>query len=63
MEEVASQFVLFPRACGTHGTGEKNVQSFGGKARRRDHSEDQGVKGRMRSEWILGRLAGGVNWI
>jgi hypothetical protein len=24
----------------------------------RDHSEDQGVDGRMASEWILGRLAG-----
>jgi len=26
----------------------------------RDHLEDQGVDGRMGSEWILGRLAGGV---
>jgi hypothetical protein len=24
------------------------------------HLEDQGVDGRMGSEWILGRLAGGV---
>jgi hypothetical protein len=29
----------------------------------RDHSEDRGVDGRMGSEWILGRLAGGVEWI
>jgi hypothetical protein len=29
----------------------------------RDHSEDQGVDGRMGSEWILGRLAGGVHWV
>jgi hypothetical protein len=29
----------------------------------RDHSEDQGIDGRMGSEWILGRLAGGVAWI
>jgi hypothetical protein len=32
----------------------------------RDHSEDQGVGGRMGSEWILERLAGGggvVDWI
>jgi hypothetical protein len=31
----------------------------------RDHSEDQGVSGRMGSEWILGRLTwgGGVDWI
>jgi hypothetical protein len=27
----------------------------------RDHSEDQGVDGRMGSEWILRKLAGG--WI
>jgi hypothetical protein len=26
----------------------------------RDHSEGQGVDRRMGSEWILGRLAGGV---
>jgi hypothetical protein len=29
----------------------------------RDHSEDEGIEGRMGSEWILRRLAGGVNWI
>jgi hypothetical protein len=33
---------------------------FGGEnLKEGDHSEDQGVDGRMRSEWILGRLAGG----
>jgi hypothetical protein len=26
----------------------------------RDHSEDRGVDGSMVSEWILGKLAGGV---
>jgi hypothetical protein len=26
----------------------------------RDHLEDQGIDGRMGSEWMLGRLAGGV---
>jgi hypothetical protein len=26
----------------------------------RDHLEDQGVGGRMGSEWMLGRLAGGM---
>jgi hypothetical protein len=30
----------------------------------RDHWEDQGVGGKMGSEWILGRLAwGSVDWI
>jgi hypothetical protein len=29
-----------------------------------DHSEDQGVGGKMGSEWILGRLAwGGMDWV
>jgi hypothetical protein len=31
-----------------------------GKPEGRDHSEDQGKDGRMGSEWILGRLAGGM---
>jgi hypothetical protein len=39
--------------------GEECVQGFARKARRH-HLEDQGVNGRMGSEWILGRLPGGV---
>jgi hypothetical protein len=31
-----------------------------GKPKERDHLEGQGIDGRMGSEWILGRLAGGV---
>jgi hypothetical protein len=34
-----------------------------GKPEGKSHSEDQGVDGRMGSEWILGRLAGGMDWI
>jgi hypothetical protein len=35
-----------------------------GKPEERDHSEDQGVGGRIGSEWILERLAAGkVDWI
>jgi hypothetical protein len=35
-----------------------------GKPEERDHLEDQGIDGRMGSEWVLGRLAGGnVDWI
>jgi hypothetical protein len=34
-----------------------------GKPEGKNHSEDQGVDGRMGSEWIVGRLAGGVDWI
>jgi hypothetical protein len=33
-----------------------------GKPKGKNHSEDQGVDGRMGSEWILVRLAGG-DWI
>jgi hypothetical protein len=51
------------RACGTHGRGEKRVQGFGGKARGKEHLEDQGVDGRMGSKRTLGRLVGGVEWI
>jgi hypothetical protein len=40
------------RACGTHGRGE-----LVGKPKERHRSEDRGVE----SEWILGRLAGGVD--
>jgi hypothetical protein len=29
----------------------------------RVHSESQGIDGRVRSEWILMRLARGVDWI
>jgi hypothetical protein len=48
------------RACGTNLRGERSVQGFGGKPpKERDHLEDQGVDGRIGSEWILGRLAGG----
>jgi hypothetical protein len=36
---------------------ERNVWK---RQRERDHLEDQGIDGRMRSERILGRLAGGV---
>jgi hypothetical protein len=46
--------------CGTHGRGEECVQSFMGKLEGKNHLEDQGIDGRMGSEWILGRLAGGV---
>jgi hypothetical protein len=35
-----------------------------GSPKERVHWEDQGVDGKMGSEWILGRLAGGsVEWI
>jgi hypothetical protein len=27
-----------------------------------DHSKDRRVDGRLESEWILGRLVGGVEW-
>jgi hypothetical protein len=30
---------------------------------KRDHLEYQGIDRRIGSEWILGRLAGGVEWI
>jgi hypothetical protein len=34
-----------------------------GNSEGKNHSEVRGVDGRMGSEWILGRLAGGLEWI
>jgi hypothetical protein len=42
---------------------EKCTRFWWQSPKERDHLEDQGVDGKMRSEWILGRLAGGVDWI
>jgi hypothetical protein len=40
---------------------ERNVYKvLMGKPDRKNHLEDQGIDGRMGSEWILGRLARGV---
>jgi hypothetical protein len=33
------------------------------RPKERDHSEDQGIDGRIESEWISGRLEWGVDWI
>jgi hypothetical protein len=38
---------------------EKCTRFWWKNLKERDNSEDQGVRGRMGSEWILGRLAGG----
>jgi hypothetical protein len=47
-------------ACGTHGRGENGVQGFWWESpKERDQLEDQGVGGKMGSEWIFGRLAWG----
>jgi hypothetical protein len=41
--------------------GERNVYKvLMGKPEKADHWGDQGIDGRMGSEWILGRLARGV---
>jgi hypothetical protein len=42
---------------------EKCTRFWWESPKERDHWEDQGVGGRMGSEWILGRLAWGMEWI
>jgi hypothetical protein len=49
---------------GTHGRCEESVRGFGGKTRRKETTRKTGgVDGRLGSEWFLGRLAGGVEWM
>jgi hypothetical protein len=49
-------------ACGTHGSGEKREQGFGGKARRKkDHLKDQDVVGIKMDLREIGW--GDVGWI
>jgi hypothetical protein len=70
----ASYFILLPKyyyadkikenevggTCGMHGRG--MCTRFWWKIQKeRDHLKDQGVDGRMGSEWIIGRLAGRVD--
>jgi hypothetical protein len=50
-------------ACGTHGKERKVYRFRLESPKEKDHSEDRGVDGMMGSEWILGRLAGGIEWI
>jgi hypothetical protein len=42
--------------CGTHGR-EQCTGFWWDSSEERDHMEDQGIDGRIGSEWILGRLA------
>jgi hypothetical protein len=47
------------RTCGTH--GRKECTRFWWKGlKERDHLKDQDIDGRIGSEWLLRRLAGGV---
>jgi hypothetical protein len=49
------------------GEERKVYKVLAGNPKERDHLEDQGVGGKMGSEWILGRLAWGLwigfNWV
>jgi hypothetical protein len=48
------------RACSTHGRDEKCIQNLSESLKGRDHSEDQGMDGKI-LEWIF-RKQGGKVW-
>jgi hypothetical protein len=43
--------------------GEESTGFWWESQKERDHLEDRGVDARMGSEWILGKVAEGVEWI
>jgi hypothetical protein len=61
--QIKSRNMMWARHVARKVKGEIVYRVLVGKPEGKDHSEDQGVDGRMGSEWILGRLAGGVEWV
>jgi hypothetical protein len=56
--------ILLGGACGTHERRGKCTEFWWESPKENNHSENGDVDGMIRSEWILGRLAGeGVEWI
>jgi hypothetical protein len=56
---VLAQIILIEIVRVYYWRGEKCTKFWWGSPKERDHSKDEGVEGRMGSEWILGRLGGG----
>jgi hypothetical protein len=62
IRQVRSRRMRWAGHVARMGEDKKVYKVLVGKPEGRDHLEDQGVGGKMGSEWILGRLAWGV-WI
>jgi hypothetical protein len=60
IRQIKSRRVVWAGHVARKGVEGKVQKVLVGKPKRKNHSEDQDVDGRMRSEWILGRLAGRV---
>jgi hypothetical protein len=64
IRQIKSRRMRWARHVARMGEDRKVYKVLVGNPKGKNHSEDQGVDGRIGSEWILGRLAGGgVDWI
>jgi hypothetical protein len=60
IRQIKSRRMRWMGHVGRMGEERKVYKVFVESQREKDHSVDQAVDGRMGSEWLLGRLAGGV---
>jgi hypothetical protein len=68
IRQIKSRRTRFAKHLAHRGQERRKCTTFWWESlKERDHSEDQGVDGRMSLEWILGRLAGrvwsGFTWL
>jgi hypothetical protein len=62
IRQIKSRRMRWAGLAARMGEGRKVYKVLAGNPKEGDHSEDQGVDGRMGSEWILGRLDGEGVW-
>jgi hypothetical protein len=63
IKQIKSRQMRWAGHLARMGRTEKCTRFWWESSKETDHAGDQGVDGSMGSEWILGRLAGRVDWI